>query len=752
MAIQNLQVKFSTSGVSEVANSAAKAQKSYTDFLAAAQQAMGAAEKAAAAASGNIDAMAKAEQAREKAVTQANRVIANSYRELQVKSSADIERQKAQAVSAYEAIKRSGVASANDISRAEAALQTRLKSLDAQLQQTEQQAKATGGGFTIMGGAIATFLGGAALQVIGQLQGALGGVAASVIQVGTQAERQQVSFETFFHSAEKAKQLRKDLLTFAAKTPFEVPEVIESAKTLAAKGFGYEEIIPTIKRLGEIAAGADKPLSQLLFVYGQIKDQGRVMGQDLNQLTNAGIAISDIAKALNISNDEVRKFVSSGKFGFAELQKVIKSVTSEGGKFYGLMDKLGDTTAVKLSNVNDVFTKVYSNIYNGISPALGAVLDVINSILTPLADNESLFSAINVQAQAFSALLKENPQIIQSIKEALDAGVQVALQGIADTAKEMIAYLKENPQALKDALNELFAAAKAVWEIFGTVIAIFRELLPILGEVASFIGQNTEAVKLLFEAWLAYTVVTKAIAVFTALQAIVQTLITAYGAIQAVVIGFTAAEEGAAVAGLAAIGPAGWITLAIVAVGALAFKWNDATKAIQGYIAQQKDIPQTGQDGQPVADTSEVGGKVVQTALARNGERFQDGVAAQCANWVRSVLEQAGVKVGVTNKPFDGKPTSAGLASSFFGNDIGKAVTKMELKPGDLVAFGGTYGGYSKDAITHVGIYVGGGMIEDRSTSSAPVRKRSIDTFEGAKLRLSVWDPTLRLRSAKPKS
>ena len=149
--------------------------------------------------------------------------------------------------------------------------------------------------------------------------------------------------------------------------------------------------------------------------------------------------------------------------------------------------------------------------------------------------------------------------------------------------------------------------------------------------------------------------------------------------------------------------------------------------------AAGKGLNELGKDdtSQDSSNSGSAASKVVQTALARNGERFQDGVAAQCANWVRSVLEQAGVKVGVTNKPFDGQPTSAGMASSFFGNDIGHTVSKMELQPGDLVAFGGTYGGYGKNTITHTGIYVGNGLIVDRSTSSAPVRKRSIDTFEG---------------------
>ena len=129
---------------------------------------------------------------------------------------------------------------------------------------------------------------------------------------------------------------------------------------------------------------------------------------------------------------------------------------------------------------------------------------------------------------------------------------------------------------------------------------------------------------------------------------------------------------------------------------------------------------------------SDAGSKVAQEALSRSGGEFRAGVSAQCANFVRDVLEKAGVKVGTTMAALDGQSTGAALASSFFGKDIGQIIKdKSKIKPGDLLAFGGTYGGYDKDTITHVGISTGNNQMVDRSTSSAPVKNRSIDTFEG---------------------
>gem|GEM_PF-4051460 len=77
------------------------------------------------------------------------------------------------------------------------------------------------------------------------------------------------------------------------------------------------------------------------------------------------------------------------------------------------------------------------------------------------------------------------------------------------------------------------------------------------------------------------------------------------------------------------------------------------------------------------------------------------------------------------------------MADSFHGADLGKIILDAgQMKPGDIVMFADTYDGpgrapiAGRGRITHVGIYVGGGEIIDRSTMSAPVRQRSVSTFK----------------------
>lgn len=119
--------------------------------------------------------------------------------------------------------------------------------------------------------------------------------------------------------------------------------------------------------------------------------------------------------------------------------------------------------------------------------------------------------------------------------------------------------------------------------------------------------------------------------------------------------------------------------------------------------------------------------RVIREVNARVGGFFEPGNPEQCANFVRDVYRRAGVKLGVTSKPLDRGPVGAGLASSFAGTDVGQIITQMsDLKPGDIVTYRNTYGAFEPGAITHAGIYSGGGQIVHRPTRSGQVVRADI--------------------------
>lgn len=124
------------------------------------------------------------------------------------------------------------------------------------------------------------------------------------------------------------------------------------------------------------------------------------------------------------------------------------------------------------------------------------------------------------------------------------------------------------------------------------------------------------------------------------------------------------------------------------------------------------------------------GRKVVEEALKWKGKEFNAGQSAQCANFVREVLQEAGYSVGVTKEPVDGYDTSESFANGFSGNDIGLQIADTRnLLPGDLVLFKNTYGDWPDGTITHVGIYTATDTFIHRPTSSKPVLENTLSTY-----------------------
>jgi cell wall-associated NlpC family hydrolase len=104
-----------------------------------------------------------------------------------------------------------------------------------------------------------------------------------------------------------------------------------------------------------------------------------------------------------------------------------------------------------------------------------------------------------------------------------------------------------------------------------------------------------------------------------------------------------------------------------------------------------------------------------------------------CASFVRRVFADAGIRLGVAAKPTDaqftrGLPQGETYANSLAGDEIGQRIrSQSNLAPGDLMFWELTNNKFGRGVISHVGIYVGEGMIIDRGDQS--VQRRPLSTF-----------------------
>ena len=184
-----------------------------------------------------------------------------------------------------------------------------------------------------------------------------------VLDVRGQFQQLEVAFTTMLGSASEASRLMDQLVKTAATTPFDLQGIAQGAKQLLAYGTSADEVNEILVRLGDIAAGLSIPLGDLVYLYGTTMTQGRMFTQDLRQFQSRGIDMTgELSKQFGIAKDKVGEFVTAGKVGADAVKQAIVSMTSEGGRFAGLMEKQSHTITGQISNIEDAIDTMFNEI------------------------------------------------------------------------------------------------------------------------------------------------------------------------------------------------------------------------------------------------------------------------------------------------------------------------------------------------------------------------------------------------------
>jgi len=205
-------------------------------------------------------------------------------------------------------------------------------------------------------------------------------IGSAIIRLGTNLEQSQVAFTTLLGSADKANKVLSDLTDFAKKTPFEIVGLRDTTKQLLAFGIEQEKLIPTLKSLGDVAAGLSVPIEQVAYAYGQVRSANQLYGTELRQFVNAGIPIlQKLADQFGVTEAEAKKLVEQGKVGFSDVEQAFQEMTSEGGRFFDLMDKQSKTVAGRWSNLKDTATALGEEFGTKLLPVLNKLIDFLTN-------------------------------------------------------------------------------------------------------------------------------------------------------------------------------------------------------------------------------------------------------------------------------------------------------------------------------------------------------------------------------------
>ncbi|OPC76151.1 hypothetical protein BAZ12_19270 [Elizabethkingia miricola] len=235
---------------------------------------------------------------------------------------------------------------------------------------------------------------------------ALKGFVMELINIRGEFQKTEIAFSTMLGNGGQAKQLMGQMVNLAAKTPFSLQDVSNGAKQLLAFQVPANEVVDTLTRMGNIAAGLSVPIQRINLVYGQVKAKGKLMGDDLRQFTEAGIPmIHELAKAMGKADSEIAKMVSDGKIGFEDVKKVLFNLTNEGGMFFNLMEEQSATLSGKISNLGDAWDQMLNKIGQSQEGALGQGIDALAYLVDHYKEVLNIIEALVVVYGAYRAAL-----------------------------------------------------------------------------------------------------------------------------------------------------------------------------------------------------------------------------------------------------------------------------------------------------------------------------------------------------------
>jgi len=261
----------------------------------------------------------------------------------------------------------------------------------------------------------------------------------------------QIGFATMLGSAEKAQKFLDDMADFAVRTPFEYPELLEAAKRMLAYGFAAEEVLPTLRAVGDASAALGSGsvgIDRITLALGQIRAKGKLSAEEMRQLTEAGVpAWHILAEAMGKTVPELQDMVSKGLIpGHKAVIMLTQGMTQ---RFGGMMQSMENTWQGVTSSIKDIWRMTVgtltSTLFAGLNNMLIKVRDFLSAFYTILRSvmgkkaqqqADDLASSTGEQAAAMAELGDETAKAAKKAQKNLQTFDEVhqLQEDMSDTA------------------------------------------------------------------------------------------------------------------------------------------------------------------------------------------------------------------------------------------------------------------------------------------------------------------------------
>ncbi len=369
-----------------------------------------------------------------------------------------------------------------------------------------------------------------ALKAVGVAAAAVVTVATLGVNYNNQMEAYNTSFKTMLGSAEAAYTMVADLKELAAETPLEMSTLASDAQTMLSFGISDKKTLTYLKQLGDVSQGDADKFSSLTLAFSQIQSAGKLTGQDLLQLINAGFnPLQILSEKTGKSMAALKKEMSEGKISAKMVAKAFEIATSEGGIFFKAMEAQSKTFSGRMSTLKDNALSFLGELTEGIQnelkdtllPTVTDYLDQLQSAYTSggikalsKATGDVLSSAITEIASYTPLLIDTAVSVVTSFVQSLDRNSEKVAAAAVKIVKSLVnGLVKLIPEVERAAskilsafVNEIFgpkagnavkkltdSVRKSLDLIFKTVKKVVVWLKPVVKNILSTIANMTKS-------------------------------------------------------------------------------------------------------------------------------------------------------------------------------------------------------------------------------------------------------------------
>ena len=203
----------------------------------------------------------------------------------------------------------------------------------------------------------------------------------NMISVRQSIEQSEAALTSFLGSKEKADQMMESFKEMAATTPIDLETLSSSTQTMLGFGVSAETAGKMMHVLGDISGGNTQKFQSLSLAFSQMSSAGRLMGQDLLQMINAGFnPLEEMSRQTGKSIAELKEEMSKGAISSQQVTEAFISATEEGGRFHGMLKAQSQGLAGSFAKLKGAMNGMYNELGKESEGAIKGAVDLAASL------------------------------------------------------------------------------------------------------------------------------------------------------------------------------------------------------------------------------------------------------------------------------------------------------------------------------------------------------------------------------------